>query len=66
VLGVAQSVTQFSSIAGIALGGLLMQRAGLQYTYGWVALAYALAVVAVLLIRRASARQPLGGNVHVR
>ncbi|AVR97147.1 MFS transporter [Pseudoduganella armeniaca] len=66
VLGIAQSVTQFSSIAGIALGGLLMQRVGLQYTYGWVALAYGLAVVAMLAIRRASARQPLGGNLHVR
>ncbi|WEF34277.1 MFS transporter [Pseudoduganella chitinolytica] len=66
VLGTAQSITQFSSIAGIALGGLLMQRTGLQYTYCWVALAYVLAALAVYAVRRATAPHPLGGNAHVR
>ncbi|MGH8762050.1 MAG: MFS transporter [Nitrosospira sp.] len=52
VLGVAQSTTQFSSIAGIALGGWLMQTVGLQFTYFFVSFSYALAVIAVLAMRR--------------
>lgn len=52
VLGIAQSTTQFSSIAGIALGGWLIQIAGLQYTYFFVALSYALAAIAVFLLWR--------------
>lgn len=52
VLGIAQSTTQFSSIAGIALGGWLMQIVGLQYTYFFVSFSYVLAVIAVLAMRR--------------
>lgn len=47
VLGVAQSTTQFSSIAGIALGGWFMQAAGLEYTYFLVTLFYMLSAGAV-------------------
>lgn len=52
VLGIAQSTTQSSSITGIALGGWLSQSVGLQYTYFFVALFYALAVIIVLAMRR--------------
>ncbi|MDV6344220.1 MFS transporter [Nitrosomonas sp. Is37] len=52
VLGIAQSTVQFSSIAGIALGGWLMQIAVLESTYFFVSFAYALAVIAVLAMRR--------------
>jgi MFS family permease len=51
-LGAAQSVTQVSSITGIALGGWLSQAAGLQYTYFFVAVAYALSVAGILAVRR--------------
>lgn len=51
-LGIAQSVTQFSSITGIALGGWLSQAAGLQYTYFFVAAAYVLSLAGILLLRR--------------
>jgi MFS family permease len=52
VLGLAQSTAQFSSITGIALGGLLSYVAGLQYTYFFVSLSYGLAVIAILIMRR--------------
>lgn len=52
VLGIAQSTAQFSSIAGIALGGLLMQVVGLQYIYFFVSCSYALTVIAILIMRR--------------
>jgi MFS transporter, DHA1 family, staphyloferrin B biosynthesis exporter len=59
ILGIAQSTAQFSSIAGIALGGWLMQTAGLQYTYFFVSFSYALAVIFVLTMRRGQvAAQP--------
>lgn len=50
LLGIAQSVTQFSSIAGIALGGWLSEAAGLQYTYFFVAGAYALALTIIIVV----------------
>ena len=55
ILGVAQSTAQFSSMAGIALGGGLTQLLGLHTTYFLVAGAYACAlavIVAVLRMRR--------------
>lgn len=52
VLGVAQSTMQFSSIVGIALGGVLSQRVGVQYTYFFVAMAYALAMVVIVVFAR--------------
>lgn len=58
ILGVAQSTAQFSSMAGIALGGGLTQLLGLHITYFLVAGAYACAlavIVAVLRQRRARA-----------
>ncbi|RKE37562.1 putative MFS family arabinose efflux permease [Paraburkholderia sp. BL23I1N1] len=52
VLGIAQSTTQFSSIAGIAMGGWLSDSVGLQYTYFFVAVSYVLAMVVILALRR--------------
>jgi len=52
VLGIVQSSAQLSSIAGIALGGWLMQSVGLQYTYFFVACSYGLALIAILAMRR--------------
>ncbi|MFP3567037.1 MFS transporter [Paraburkholderia sp. SIMBA_030] len=52
VLGIAQSTTQFSSIAGIAMGGWLSDSIGLQYTYFFVAASYLLAMAVVLALRR--------------
>jgi MFS family permease len=52
ILGVAQSTAQFSSIAGIALGGWLSQIAGLQYTYFFVSFSYFLAVIVIVAVRR--------------
>jgi MFS family permease len=52
VLGIAQSVTQFASIAGIALGGWFSDGSGLQYTYFFVAAAYALAAAVILVLAR--------------
>lgn len=52
VLGIAQSTAQFSSIAGIALGGLLMQVVGLEYIYFFVSFSYALVVITILTMRR--------------
>ncbi|HEV2609822.1 MAG TPA: MFS transporter [Noviherbaspirillum sp.] len=62
VLGIAQGTSQFSSIAGIALGGWFLQAAGLEYIYFLVAFFYALAVVAVLatLRRRQAASRRAG------
>lgn len=56
-LGVAQSVTQFSSITGIALGGWFSQAAGLRYTYYFVGAAYVVALVAIVAVRRADQRR---------
>lgn len=56
LLGIAQSVAQFSSIAGIALGGWLSDAARLQYTYFFVATAYAVALVVIVAVTRESAR----------
>jgi predicted MFS family arabinose efflux permease len=52
VLGIAQSVTQFASITGIALGGWLSDGLGLRYTYFFVAAAYAFAVAVILVLSR--------------
>jgi MFS family permease len=52
ILGIAQSMTQFSSVLGIALGGWLSDGIGLQYTYFFVAVSYALAMVVILTLRR--------------
>ncbi|KQW41618.1 MULTISPECIES: MFS transporter [Pseudomonas] len=51
VLGIAQGTTQFASIAGISIGGLLSQVYGLQYTYLFVCLAYVLALIPVIVLR---------------
>ncbi len=51
VLGIAQSTAQFASIAGISAGGLLSQVYGLQYTYLFVCLAYAVALVPIVALR---------------
>ena len=55
VLGIAQSTAQFASIAGISIGGLLNQVYGLQYTYLFVCLAYAVALMPMLALRYRSA-----------
>ncbi|MEE1923666.1 MFS transporter [Pseudomonas sp. 148P] len=52
VLGLAQGTAQFASIAGICIGGLLNQLYGLQYTYLFVCLAYAVALLVMLAQRR--------------
>lgn len=52
VLGIAQSTTQFSSIAGIAMGGWLSNRIGLQYLYVFVTMSYVLAMTVMLTLRR--------------
>lgn len=59
VLGVAQSTGQFASITGIALGMGFTQMAGLEHIYAFVALFYALAVVAIVAMRRRSGRAPV-------
>lgn len=51
VLGIAQGTAQFASIAGISAGGLLSQIYGLQYTYLFVCLAYAVALIPVVVLR---------------
>ncbi|MGE8067029.1 MFS transporter [Pseudomonas sp. NPDC089569] len=51
VMGIAQGTTQFASIAGISVGGLLSQIHGLQYTYLYVCLAYGLALIAIATLR---------------
>lgn len=51
VLGIAQGTSQFASIAGICVGGLLSQVYGLQYTYLFVAGAYAVALVVLVAMR---------------
>lgn len=51
VLGIAQGTSQFASIAGISAGGLLSQVFGLQYTYLFVAGAYAMALVLLVAMR---------------
>lgn len=52
VLGIAQSTTQFASVAGIALGGWLSDGFGLRYTYFFVAVSYALAMAVILVLGR--------------
>ncbi|WER47949.1 MFS transporter [Cupriavidus sp. WKF15] len=52
LLGMTQSVSQISSIAGISLGGWLSQAAGLQYTYVLVAAAYLMALLPMLVLQR--------------
>ena len=61
ILGVAQSTAQFSSIAGIALGGWLSQGLGLQYTYFFVSFSYVLAVVFIVVMRRRPATMGCAG-----
>ena len=58
VLGVAQSASQASSIAGIALGVGFSQVFGLESIYFFVALFYALAAAAILLLRRTCSPSP--------
>ncbi|SME98015.1 MULTISPECIES: MFS transporter [unclassified Pseudomonas] len=58
VLGIAQSTAQFASIAGISIGGLLSQVYGLPYTYLFVCLAYAVALVPMVALRYWSASAP--------
>lgn len=60
ILGIAQSMTQFSSVVGIALGGWLSDGVGLQYIYFFVAVSYALAMVVILVLRRE--RSALAGS----
>lgn len=52
VLGLAQSVSQLSSIAGIAVGGWFSQTAGLQSIYYLVALFYGAAALTLSVLRR--------------
>lgn len=61
VLGVTQSVLQFSAISGIAFGACFTQVAGLQYTYFLVALSYGLGTLAIWMVRR---RLPIGRSDH--
>ncbi|ATN12935.1 MFS transporter [Pseudomonas sp. FDAARGOS_380] len=51
VLGIAQGTAQFASIVGICAGGLLSQAYGLAYTYLFVCVAYAAALIAILALR---------------
>ena len=51
VLGIAQGTAQFASIVGICAGGLLSQVYGLAYTYLFVCVAYAMALIAILALR---------------
>ena len=51
VLGIAQGTAQFASIVGICAGGLLSQAYGLAYTYLFVCVAYAVALIAILALR---------------
>lgn len=51
ILGIAQSTVQFSSIAGIALGGWFSQAIGLEYTYFFIAAVYLLAMIAAIVVR---------------
>lgn len=51
VLGIAQGTAQFVSIVGICAGGLLSQVYGLAYTYLFVCVAYAMALIAILALR---------------
>lgn len=51
VLGIAQSISQFASIAGICAGGLLSQIYGLQYTYLFVCAAYLIALLPIVALR---------------
>jgi len=60
VLGIAQSTAQFASIAGISAGGLLSQVYGLQYTYLFVCLAYAVALVPIVALRYRPMVMPAG------
>lgn len=61
ILGLTQSVSQFSAIAAIALGGLFSQAAGLQTIYYFVAIFYGAAAAVVWMIRRA--RGPLAACI---
>lgn len=60
VLGIAQSTSQFASIAGICIGGVLSQVYGLQYAYLFVCLAYAMALLPMIAVRHFS--PPAGGR----
>jgi len=60
VLGIAQSTAQFASIAGISAGGLLSQVYGLQYTYLFVCLAYAVALLPIVALRYRPMVMPAG------
>lgn len=51
VLGIAQSTSQFASIAGISLGGLLSQMFGQQHIYFFVVAAYGVALLALWQLR---------------
>jgi predicted MFS family arabinose efflux permease len=51
VLGLAQSTAQFASIAGIALGGLFSQAAGLSNIYFLVGFVYAIGFVLTVFAR---------------
>ena len=51
VLGIAQGTAQFASIVGICAGGLHSQVYGLAYTYLFVCVAYAMALIAILALR---------------
>lgn len=44
-------MAQFASIAGVSIGGLLSQVYGLQYTYLFVCLAYAVALSPMVALR---------------
>lgn len=65
-LGLTQSVSQLSAVAGIGLGGMLAQRAGLASIYFFVAAAYLAGAAAAWGLRRrqqAAAAAPPGDAV---
>lgn len=59
MLGLVQGTAQFSSIAGIALGGWFIQIVHLEYTYFLVSFFYALAVIGVVAMWRAQVTRTL-------
>ena len=58
LLGVAQSTSQLASITGIVLGMGFTQMAGLERSYAFVALFYAMAVAAIVALRRRAGGAP--------
>ncbi|MFG6455781.1 MFS transporter [Pelomonas nitida] len=66
VLGVVQGTNQFASITGIALGMGFTQLTGLEHIYAFVALFYAMAVLAIVAMRRRTAGTPAATSAKQR